>query len=89
MLKTVVNSFCQRTEEPAGAEYMTDEGAKNASEQLLLIARKQLDKNLPHWKKCAEHPGKPGIFSVHVGFIEMGGYEINMGDVFDRLPKYE
>lgn len=59
------------------------------SERLLSVARKQLEKTLPHWKKCAEHPGEPGIFSVHVGCIEMGGYEINIGEVFDKLPKYE
>lgn len=58
-------------------------------DRIFEAARLEVIKGLPHWKKCAEHPGKPGIFSVHVGFIEMGGYEINMGDVFDSLPKYE
>lgn len=56
-------------------------------DRIFEVARLEVIKGLPHWEKCAEHPGKPGIFSVHVGFIEMGGYEINMGDVFDRLPK--
>ena len=56
-------------------------------DRIFEAARLEVIKGLPHWEKCAEHPGKPGIFSVHVGFIEMGGYEINMGDVFDRLPK--
>lgn len=58
-------------------------------DRIFEAARLEVIKGLPHWEKCAEHPGKPGIFSVHVGFVEMGGYEINMGDVFDRLPKYE
>ena len=87
MLKTVVNSFCQRTEEPAGAEYMTEEGAKNASEQLLLIARKQLEKNLPHWKKCEEDPRHSGVFRQHVGYFEYMGYEINREEIFEKLPK--
>ena len=56
-------------------------------DRILDLARMELEAELPRWKKCAVHPSHPGVLSVHVGCHERNGYEIDMDEVFDKLPK--
>lgn len=65
-------------------ERMKDSVIGKWSPILLQLARKQLDAELPRWKKCAVHPSHPGVLSVHVGCHERNGYEINMEVVFNK-----
>ena len=59
-------------------------------ERIFDAARLEIIKNLPHWKKCENPlPNNPGIFRYHVGCYEYNGYEINLDEVFKKLPKEE
>ena len=60
---------------------------KITSNTLLMVARRQLTAELPHWKKCWEDSKRPGEIRTHVGCFEYMGYEINLEEVFEKLPK--
>ena len=60
---------------------------KITSGTLLKVARKQLTEELPHWRKCEVDPRFPGVIRSYVGYWEYMGYEINLEEVFNKLPK--
>lgn len=62
---------------------------KITSDTLLKVARKQLTAELPHWRKCETDPRFPGVIRSYVGYREYRGYEIDMEEVFNKLPKEE
>lgn len=60
---------------------------KITSDTLLKVARKQLTAELPHWRKCETDPRFPGAIRSYVGYRDYRGYEIDMEEVFNKLPK--
>ena len=80
-LKTIINTFS------SCGDFMSDESARNIGKILLDTAREQLTAELPHWKKCWEDPKRPREIRTHVGCFEYMGYEINLEEAFEKLPK--
>lgn len=60
---------------------------KITSGTLLKVARKQLTAELPHWRKCETDPRFSGAIRSYVGYWDYRGYEIDMEEVFNKLPK--
>ena len=60
LLKTIINSFCQRKGEPAGIEYMTEDGARNIGPRLISLIIKDIENGLYKniWHKMTEKPKK-------------------------------
>ena len=59
------------------------------ADRIFECAKLEIEKSLPTWKRCDVHPNDTNIFSVHVGCFEMHGYEINLEEIFNKLPKEE
>ena len=75
-LKGIVNGF--------GGDVMTDEGAKNSGARLFEVARKQFEKNLPHWKKTNLPDGID--YALDEAIFSFNGYSISINEL-EKLPK--
>ena len=77
-LKGIVNGF--------GGDVMTDEGAKNTGARLFEVARKQFEKNLPHWRKTNLPDGID--YALDEAIFSFNGYSISINEL-EKLPKEE
>lgn len=62
-------------------------GFKKKAFKLFCLVEEIHQKGLPVWKKCWEDPKRPGEIRTHVGCFEYMGYEINLEEAFEKLPK--
>ena len=75
-LKGIVNGF--------GGDVMTGEGAKNSGARLFEVARKQFEKNLPHWRKTNLPDGID--YALDEAIFSFNGYSISINEL-EKLPK--
>ena len=84
-IKKLIESCCNEVEEAN----ITNAGAKEISSHILDLARKEILKSLPKWKKCVGSTG-PFIDDFRgEDYLYLKDYVIKVSELFEKLPKEE
>ena len=79
----------EMAEDVMGYNFVSEAGLRNCAAQLLFVARKQLAKELPVWKKISDV--RTGLYKTPTLDMSLrnGGYCLSLEELWSKLPKEE
>jgi hypothetical protein len=84
-LQTIISDVLHWTSDDGSICYFGDKEIKKISTQILDLARKEILKSFPMWKKITE--AKQNYLAY--GYLSHDGYYLSIQELKDKLPKEE